>query len=159
MDAGDDDLLAVGQEFDLLPLAAVGGDQVDDDLFERFFGAERDGAFRRLADTRQDMAALLVVLAHMVDQRPDRILTENVEIERRHEATQTAGIDRVRPNLRPQIDLLGGDVVQFLPPLQPFLFVVLAVDRRFLAVERNRTIAAIAELMPASLGVRHGRFS
>jgi hypothetical protein len=95
----------------------------------------------------------------MFDQRTDRTLAENVDVERRHEATQTAGIDRVRPDFRPQVDLLGGDVAERLPPLQPFRFVVLAVDRRFLAVERNRTIARIAKLMPESLGVRHGRFS
>jgi hypothetical protein len=95
----------------------------------------------------------------MVDQRAHRILAEDVEVERRHGATQTSGIDRVRPGRRPQIDLFGRDLAEFFPPLQSFAFVVLAVDRRLFAVERNRTIASSAELMPESLGVRHGRFS
>jgi hypothetical protein len=134
-------LLSVGQEFDFLPLAAVDGDQVDDDLFERFFGAERDCAPRRLAHTRQEIAAFLVVLAHMVNQSTDRTLTENVEIDmKRHKqpVLSASGQIFVHRSICSAVMF-----VQLLPPLQPFRFVVLAVDRRFLAVDRNRTKPAL----------------
>ena len=95
----------------------------------------------------------------MIFNRTNGILVEDIDIERRHVPTQRSGVDRVWPDFGPQVDLLGGDVAQLLPTLQPFPCIVLTVDRRLLAVERNGRISGVAQLMPNSLSVGHGQFS
>src|SRR4029077_19729560 len=69
VNAVDNNLLSVGQEFDFLAGRAVGRNDVDDDFRERFFGSKRDRALRRLADAGKDVSVLLVALAHVIFDR------------------------------------------------------------------------------------------
>jgi len=149
MDASDDDLLPFAEEFDLLVLlrGPTRRDEVDGDLGEGLFGSEGDRAFGRQADADQNVAAFLVVLAHMVFDRTNSILIENVEVERRHQPGERAGVECLRPGARPNVDLLWCDLLQLLPAGQPSAVVILAVSGRLLAVERDRAITGFAQPM------------
>ena len=85
--------------------------------------------------------------ADVVLDRARGLLVQDIEIEHRHMPGQNAGVIGVGPCQRPHFDLFAGDVLQVLPAVQPLAFVVLAVDRRGLAVERNRRIAGGAQLV------------
>src|SRR5262249_51792196 len=140
VNASDDDLLTMAEKFDLLALAPVQRNEVDDDLVERLVSAERDGALGRQADAHQDRSGIFVTVVHQVLAGTHCLLIQNVEIERRNVAREHAGIDRVGPRLRPHNDhvVRNGDDVG--PAGKPLALVVLAVDRRLFAVERNRTV-------------------
>src|SRR5262249_12834688 len=70
---------------------------------------------RRLADAGEHVSRIFVARAHKLFAGMCRRLVEDVDVERRHGAGQTAGVLRVGPGLRPHVDLLGGDVLQLLP--------------------------------------------
>src|SRR5262249_50912327 len=118
MDTRDDELLTVAQEFDLLWLRVslyVRSDEIDRDLVERLFGSKKDSAFWRQANTHQNIAAVLVTPANERLGCFRGLFIENVEIERRHQPGEGAGIDRVWPDLRPHVDHLGRDFGELLP--------------------------------------------
>ena len=118
MNAGDDDLLAVAQEFDFLAGAAVGGDQVGGDLGEWISGAKRNRALRRLADARQDTAALFKPFAYQFLDCDRGGLVENIGVERRRELGQNAGIVRARPVSAPRLQHRMRHVLDLLPALE-----------------------------------------
>src|SRR5262245_17704557 len=104
------ELLAVAQELNFLGLP-VRSDDVSEDLRKRLYRTKQNRPFRRPADPHQDVALLFETPAHMIFDRTNGVFGENVEVERRHEPGETAGIARVRPGARPHLDLLGGDVL------------------------------------------------
>src|SRR5262249_54831896 len=53
-----------------------------------------------------------------------------------------------RPNLPPHPHHLGRDLAQHLPALESFPGIVLAVDRRLFAVQRDRNVAAAHQREP-----------
>ena len=83
----------------------------------------------------------------MVFDRARGFLVQNIEIEHRHMPGQNASVIGVGPCQRPHFDLFAGDLLQVLPAVQPLAFIVLAVDRRGLAVERDRGVAGGAQLV------------
>jgi hypothetical protein len=136
--AVDDELLAVAQELEFLD-AAVGGDDVGDDLLERRVGAEQDRPLWSFADAHEDVAALLEAFAHQVLDRTRRLFIDDVEVERRHQPREATGIDGVGPDLVPQRDHVARDHREFLPLFQ----------RRRFAEQGDRHVAARAELKSA----------
>ena len=137
VDAEARQLLAVAEKLDLL-YGPTRRRDADLELFERFVCSERECAFRRLTDACEGAATVRVVPAHMVFDCARGFLVQNIEIEHRHMPGQNASVIGVGPCQRPHFDLFAGDLLQVLPAVQPLAFIVLAIDRRGLAVERNR---------------------
>src|SRR5262249_152912 len=80
--------------------------------------------------------------------RLDSFRVEDVEVERRHQPGEHAGIARVRPGALPHVDLFGGYFVQFLPASQPFACIVLAVGGWRFAEQRDGAESGGAQLVP-----------
>src|SRR5262249_24794701 len=76
-------LLAVAEKFELFS-AAIRRDDVGDDLRKHLGRTKQYRAFGRLADAHEDVTALLVTFAHMILDRTNRFLVEDVDVERRH---------------------------------------------------------------------------
>jgi hypothetical protein len=73
---------------------------------------------------------------------------EEVEVKRGHRPRQHAGVNGVGPHTRPHLKLLTRHAVEFSPVSQPSALVVLAEDRRRLAVQRQRRVATTREAQP-----------
>src|SRR5215470_15337450 len=144
MVTGDDDLLSVSKEFDFF-CAAVGRDDIGDDLVEWLISAKRDRSFRWLADTDEDVSTIFVPLADIVFERARRFLIKNIEIERRHASRQHAGIARVWPSAPPHLDLFAGDNGERLPIGEALARIVLAVSGRRFTKQRQRKITPAQE--------------
>src|SRR5262245_20258125 len=97
------------------------------------------------------------MLADVVLDVARGLFIENVGIERRRGLGEDAGIDCVRPGFRPHLDHRERDGLELLPVLHTLALVVLAVDRRFFAVERERDVAAREEREAQSGGLLNRR--
>src|SRR5262249_59305627 len=138
MDAGGDCLLPPTHELELLASTAIGGDQIDGNFGERSSGAKHDRALWWLANARQDMAAPLESLAHLLLDRDRGGLAQDIGIECRRVLGQDAGIRRPRPILVPRLQHWARD----LPDLLPLL------ERRLFSYRRDRRVTMIDHCLP-----------
>src|SRR5215831_19781866 len=145
MDSVVDELLSVAENFDLV-LAAVGRDELADELLERLIRARQDGTLRRLADTHQNLATSPEPAVREVLDLLRRFRVQDVDVDGGHAPRQSAGVDGLGPCLYPHADLLVVDLLQLFPARETAAVVVLAVDRRHLAVEWDRQVAVACEL-------------
>ena len=145
MDAIDDDLLAVAEEFEYLAVFnwRVRIAQQAEDLGEGLDCLEGNAALRRVAEANEDTAFVLETIAHEAFDRRRRVGIEDVDVERWREPRQDAGILRGRVHPAPGLDLVFGGVVTLLPSL----------DDWRLAVKWQRGEAA-AKQLTAHLGGR-----
>src|SRR5207253_7325459 len=108
-------LRAISQKLDFL-VAAVGCNQIDDKLGERFDRMKWNCPLRWSAKARQHGATLFVLLADMVFESAYGFFVEDVEIDRWHDARQDSCILRVGPGLAPHDEHFGINAEKLLPP-------------------------------------------
>src|SRR5262245_47470654 len=95
------------------------------------------------------MAALLIILPHVIFDQPNSRFVENIEVERRRVLGQNAVVAGVGPSACPQRDLLWRHALQLLPDTEAPLRLVHAVGGRHLAEKRDRVIARDEESIAA----------
>ena len=99
VDAVDDDLLAVAQEFEFFRALPLGAVRLTVILRNGVIVRNKIARFGGLADAHQEPAALLETLAREFLDRDGGVLVEDVEIERRRVAAEHAGVAACGPGL------------------------------------------------------------
>ena len=117
MDAIDDDLLAVAEEFEFLAVFdwRVRIAEQAQDLGEGLDRLERNAALGRVAEANEDTAFVLETIAREALDRRRGVGIADVDVERWREPRQDAGILRGRVRPAPDLDLVFGGVVMLLP--------------------------------------------